>query len=177
MFGKQDFWYYNSKLYPFQNQDTPTYADKSDLREKLKKYNVVMLMSSEINLHCGFWNFAEEAFYAFHPELNNPHLERIENSIRNDRDWFRSMVEKSKSQSSPLSQMVRADAEFVFFKAYDNLDGKSAEDSIQYIRLTIRNSPEWLAIIAKKAVERNIPIDSMMMLDAIYTYNQLKKKE
>ncbi|MEI7499224.1 MAG: hypothetical protein WCK84_02145 [Bacteroidota bacterium] len=177
LFKTQDYWYYNKKVYPYHNDDPPQYADKSNLRDKLIKFDVVILMVSEINLHCGFWNFADETFLAFHPEIKDPLLYGIENEIRNDRDWFRFMVNKSRMHQKPLEEMIRRDAEYTFYTKYNNLPGKSYLDSIDYIALTIRNSPEWLSQVEKKARERNIGLDSMVMLDAIYSYNQSKKNQ
>ena len=37
----------------------------------------------------------------------------------------------------------------------------------EYIR-SIKNTPEWLEIVKKKAILKNIPLDSMIQLDAIY---------
>lgn len=176
LFKTQDYWYYNNKLYPYQNNDPPRYVDKSDLRAKLETYDVVLLMVSEINLHCGFWNFADESFLAFHPEKKDPKRYDIENEIRNDREWFRFMVGKARVQQKPLEEMIRRDAEFTFFSKYSSLAGKSYLDSVDYMALSIKNNPEWLALVEKKARERSISLDSMVMLDAIYSYDQLKKK-
>ncbi len=176
IFKTQDYWYYNKKVYPYQNNDPPVYVDKSNLRDKLLKYDVVLLMVSEINLHCGFWNFADEAFLAFHPEIADPMIYNIENEIRNDREWFRFMVKKSRLQDRPLEEMVQGDAEYTFFTNYSNLQGKSTIDTIHYIALTIKNNPGWMAVVEKKAHDLNIPVDTMVMLDARYSYDQSKKK-
>ena len=176
MFKTQDYWYYNKKVYPYQNNDPPMYVDKSNLRDKLEKYDVVMLMVSEINLHCGFWNFADESFLAFHPEIKDPLLYGIENEIRNDRTWFRFMVNKARLKKKALEDVIREDAEYTFYTNYANLPGKTAIDTIEFIAANIKNNPDWLAVVEKKALDRHIPIDSMVMLDAIYTFDQSKKK-
>ena len=173
---KQDYWYYNKKVYPYQNNNPPQYVDKSNLRDKLKKFDVVLLMVSEINLHCGFWNFADEAFIAFHPEIKDRKQYDIENEIRNDREWFRSVVVKAQLQHKPLEEIIHGDAQFTFFNNYDNLPNKGYWDTIQYITLKIRNSAPWLAQVEKKARALNIPLDSMLTLDAMYSYDQSKKK-
>ena len=175
LFKSQDYWYYNKKLYPFQNQNPPPWADKSNLREKLKKYDVILLMASEINLHCGFWNFADEAFLAFHPEIRDPMIYGIENEIRNDRSWFRFMVNKARLQGRPLAEMIRADAEYTFYTNYSSLQGKNHWDTIYHIAFDIRNNAEWLAQVEKKAKDRKISLDSMLLLDAVYSYEQSKK--
>jgi hypothetical protein len=175
MFGKQDYWYYNYSMYPHQNEAPPLLADKTDLREKLKNYGVILLMVSEINLHCCFWNFADEAFLAFHPEIKDSQLDNIENSIRIDRQWFRFMVQKSREQHRPLEQVIRGDAEYTFCSNYQNLQGKGRQDTIQFLRLSIESNPEWLANVTRKAKELNLPVDSVMLHDAIYSYEQSKK--
>ena len=176
MFRNQDYWYYNSKLYPYMNCNPPKYVDKSGLREKLTSYNVILLMVSEINLHCGFWNFADEAYMAFHPEKKDPLLYGFENSIRNDRGWFRFMVKKSKIQGRPVEEMVREDAGYTFYSNYNNLPGKTYWDSVYHLAFDIRYNAEWLAKVTKKAHDWKIPVDSVVMLDAIYCYEQSKKK-
>ena len=177
MFGKQDYWYYNSSLYPHQNDIPPVRLDKSGLREKLKNYDVVLLMVSEINLHCCFWNFADEAYLAFHPEKRDSQLDDIENTIRIDREWFRFMVKQSREQKRPLEEMITANAEYSFYGNFNNLPGKTFWDTIQYITMNIKANPKWLGQITKNAREQHMPVDTALMLNAIYSYNQSKKKQ
>ena len=40
---------------------------------------------------------------------------------------------------------------------------------------SIRRTPEWLADVKKKALERNIPLDTMIRKDAEYLVEQEKK--
>ena len=134
------------------------------------------LMVSELNLHCCFWNFADEAFLAFHPEMKDLQLDKIENSIRIDREWFRFMVRRSKEENRPLDQMIRDNAEYTFFTYYNDIQDKSYRDTIQYITLNIKKNAEWYKQIAKNAQDQRMPLDTALMLNAIYTYNQLKKK-
>jgi len=175
MFRSQDYWYYNKKLYPYQNQEPTPVPDKTNLREKLTKYGVIILMASEINLHCGFWNFADEAFLAFHPEVKDSRLDGIADDIRNEREWFRFVVAKAKGQGKTVEEMVRADAEYTFYTNYDNLPGKAFQDSIQHLVIDIRSNAGWLDQVKQKATDRHISLDSMILLDAIYSYNESKK--
>ena len=75
IFRKQEYWYYNSKVYPaIIDNENPVYIDKSDLKKKLSEFDVILLMTSEINMHCGFWNFIEEVYQALHPEYMESHV-------------------------------------------------------------------------------------------------------
>ncbi len=114
IFQTQEYWYYNERLYPFQHVIPPRKIDKRDLRNKLLTYNLILLMVSEINLHCGFWNFADEAYLAFHPGENDDPVYTIENEIRNERSWFGFLAGRAKSQKMPLDSMIRLNAEFTY---------------------------------------------------------------
>ncbi|MFZ4521605.1 MAG: alginate O-acetyltransferase AlgX-related protein [Bacteroidales bacterium] len=177
MFGLQDYYYYNSSLYPHQNDFPPVRADKSNFREKLLNHKVLLVMVSEINLHCAFWGFADEAFRAFHPEILDCKQDSIENVIRSERDWFRFMVMKSKELHRPIDEIIRENAQYSFLSSYSNLPGKTSRDTIQYIRLGIWSNSDWLANVKEKAKKWNIPVDSVMLLDAINSYEQSKKKQ
>lgn len=49
------------------------------------------------------------------------------------------------------------------------------KEKIQRMKESIRATPEWFSQIVKKAEERNLTVDSMLTIDAIYTLEQLKK--
>ena len=175
IFRKQDYWYYNKKLYPYQNNNPPAYVDKSDLRNKLLGYDVILLMVSEINLHCGFWNFADEAYLAFHPEVKDPWVYQTENMIRNEREWFRFMVNKARLEKRTLEAMIHGDARYVVNSDPAKFPPQCYQDSIYQIAGLITNSADWFESVKKKAAEWQIPVDSMVMIDARYTYEEWKK--
>jgi hypothetical protein len=176
MFSTQDFWYYNNRLYPYQNEVPPRLADKTGLREKLLGYDVILLMVSDLNLHTCFWGFADEAWHAFHPENPENHLERIENSMRTDRDWFRFMVAKAAKIKKPLEEVIKADAEYMFYTTFADLQNKNRVDSILYIRSGIKSNPDWYGKVMNKAKHLNISPEEMLLMDATYTYEETKKK-
>ena len=175
IFRKQDYWYYNNKLYPYQNNNPPVYVDKSELRSKLLGYQVILLMVSEINLHCGFWNFADEAYLAFHPEVKDSWVYQTENMIRNEREWFRFMVNKARLEKRTLEEMIHGDARYVVNSDPAKFPSRCYQDSIYQIAGLITNSADWYESVKKKAAERNIPVDSMVMIDARYTHDTWKK--
>jgi hypothetical protein len=120
LFGKEEFWYYNSKVYPYVNDDDhPVYIDKSDLPAKLREFDVILLMTSEINLHCMFWNFIDESYLAINPGTAEDPVYTYENKIRNYRDWFRFVVAKARRQQRSVEKMIRLDAEYMY-----ELEGK-----------------------------------------------------
>jgi hypothetical protein len=176
IFGREEYWYYNSKVYPaIVDNDNPVYIDKSDLKKKLSEFNVILLMTSEINMHCGYWNFIEEVYQVLHPGYMESHVNDLENLIRNNREWFRFLVSKAKKRGVSLEEMIRRDAEFSFFNDFNSIQNKNREDSIAFIALTIENNPNWLNMVNEKAKARKIPLKEMIDRDARYEYEQQKK--
>ena len=113
IFRENTFWYYNSKVYPHIHWDIQE-VDHTDLLQTLKKYDIILLMVSEINLHCGFWNFVDQAYAAIHPGFEESGVYLVENQIRNDRAWFRFLVKKARDRSLSLEEAILRDAEYVY---------------------------------------------------------------
>lgn len=59
---------------------------------------------------------------------------------------------------------------------YDELLQQKRKDAIRGIIENIRGSQEWMDLIEKKAAENEIPVDSMLKLDAIYIYETNRDK-
>ncbi|MFH1160059.1 MAG: hypothetical protein V1733_03820 [bacterium] len=115
VFESEEYWYYNSKLYPHIIDDRDlVHVDKSDLLNKLTGFDVILLMVSEINLHCGFWNFADEAYQAFFPGFSDPPWYPYENRIRNERGWLRFLVKKAEMNGISLESQIERDAKYLY---------------------------------------------------------------
>ena len=55
-----------------------------------------------------------------------------------------------------------------------NSPAEKQKTKIDVIIQAIRNTPEWLEKVKKKAIDKNISLDSMLLLDAIYMSEQAK---
>jgi hypothetical protein len=176
IFGKQEYWYYNSKVYPaIIDNDNPVYIDKTNLKEKLAQFDLILLMTSEINMHCCYWNFIDEAYQSLHPDYVESHLYDKENQIRNQREWFRFMVGKARKQGVTLEEMIRIDAEYTFYTDFASIPNRNSEDTIAKIAIDIKSDPGWLKVVREKAEKFNVTLDEMIDKDARYTYEQRKK--
>jgi hypothetical protein len=176
LFKTDTFWYYNSKVYPHIHTDL-VYVDHSDLLRKLQQYNVILLMVSEINLHCGFWNFVDQAYAALHPGYRDSYIYRCENDIRNERSWFRFMVSKAFNESRPLERLIKADATYLLNINFDSIPEKTREDTIANIVWKIKSTPDWLSSVIRKSKERKISLEQMLDNDANFIYDSMKKGE
>ena len=176
VFKENVYWYYNNRLYPYHNQVPAQWIDKTKLVEQYSGFNVILLMISEINLHYGFWNFADEAYLAFHPEVRDDYIYKIENNIRNERSWFQFMVKKARQQNCSLEEMIRRDAQYLSHADYNNQKDKTASDSINEIIYIMESNQEWLSTVSDKAKKENIPLDSMKLSEARYLYRKSLQK-
>jgi hypothetical protein len=85
------------------------------------------------------------------------------------RNQFHLAVDTVYSDSETQGKIIR-------FKAIGTSSGgipqydptKARQLKIDGFIHAIKTTPEWLEVVKKKAVERNIPLDSMILLDAIY---------
>ncbi|MCF8367811.1 MAG: hypothetical protein K9G76_02125 [Bacteroidales bacterium] len=113
-FESLQFWYYNKLVVPdVYNQSLE--VDDLDMIGELKKNDIVVLISSTVNLENLGFRFIDNVYNFLHKDFFEKRAQYIE-SIKN----------------------------------------------------SILTSPPWLEAIKQKAIERNIPLDSMIMLDATY---------
>ena len=111
LFPHSEFWFYNSKLFPYiDDYHDPVRIDKSDIISRYKKFNMILLMVSEINMHSFLWNFMDEAYAAFHPAYTEPPEYFYENACRNYRDWFKVIANKAEGLGRPLELQLHDEA-------------------------------------------------------------------
>ncbi|MBE0648600.1 MAG: hypothetical protein IH596_12560 [Bacteroidales bacterium] len=166
---RDDFWYYNRKVYPFIHVDGHDVVH-DDLRDRIQGYNVILLLSSEINLHCFFWNAVDQLYAELFPANPDSWFSTYENGIRNDRGWFRFAVKQAKENFTTLERMIAREAAYQVYQNFNTLDPASKEDSIVYYMQAIRSSPNWLADTWKKSKMANISLEEMMRIEAEYMY-------
>lgn len=166
---------HTERWFPYAKSN-PVPFDRKTLAEKLKRFDVILFMTSELNLHYGYGDFPDEAYLSFHPEVPESRIYRLENDIRNTPDWFLLMVDKAKQQNHTFEEMARIDAEYIFFTGFNDLKDKTRYDSIEHITLKIKQDPAWLAKVIQKAQEQQVTIDTMLYRDATFTYNSLLHK-
>ena len=136
---------------------------------------MILLMSSEVNLHRGFFRSIEEIYAALNPfSYENPVL-KYEDLVRNNREWFLSLVDNAHSTGHSLEKTITINARFQFYTDYPRLKNKTRADSIEYIACTMRLDPRQSEYIREKAKKNNIPYDRMIQLDAEYIYSHSKK--
>ena len=103
----------------------------------------------------------------------------LETGIRNNADWLASIEKKAKEKNIPLDSMIKLDVKWMLDEqdgkhknetpavtAADSVSKKSYDERVKEMIEGIRNNPEWFAAVKKKAEERKISLDSMLLMDA-----------
>lgn len=112
------------------------------------------------------------------PKTFEERYKELETSIKNNPEWLASIEKKAKERNIPADSMMKLD----IIWAIDDQDGKHRSENqtatadtvaqkpyderVKEMINAIKNNKEWLATIQKKANERKISLDSMLLLDA-----------
>lgn len=167
LFANTEYWYYNSTLY-YKDSYGDTRVDHSGLPEKFRNVDLILLMTSEINAHCGFWNFVDQSYEALFPATRDTWCYRYENKIRNDRYWFRGMVRQAASERTTLEQAIKRNAAYAMCVDFDTLENKTHYDSVQRIIYNIRTTPKWFHKVWSVSKEQNLPLEACLESEAEY---------
>ncbi len=128
------------------------------------------------------YQLTKEALWSF--EHNKPDIFRkyqligaYKDSIRSNAAWMKAIEQKAKKFYLSTETMINIDAEYMANQILKKETPFGRR--VQYFEELIRNSPEWMESIRKKAGERNITTEEMLQKDAVYMaeQEQLKKKQ
>ena len=164
---KNKYWYYYSTLYP-DIYESPKSIDTTHLKEQILHHNLILLASSEINLHCLYWGFLDDLGRCLLKDYKPGKIADIENQIRNSREWFESIVTKARFRGRTTEEMLSEDARYIFYNQYQSIPGKTRPDSLLYIQLSILHDTTWLKSVEAKAMASKKSLDEQLKAEAVY---------
>ena len=167
-----DFWYYNKKIVR-SDGSSGGLAPERNFKDEIMRRDVIMIMITGRFMHSFAWGFDEQLFDLFYPGQSNPR-EQFANQIRCYGDEFKRMYKESVAEHISLSDRIQREAEYLFYDDLKNNPDKytSKNDILLSYELAIRNTPEWLTEIKRKAKENNISVDEQIHNDAIWIYEE-----
>lgn len=116
-FTNDNFWLYFETIRV--NKINSGMVKDVDLKEQLFNQDVIILFATESNYQVFPFGFLEQ-FYRkclpSSPESRQVKLERYIDDIRNNRDWFKSIVEKAIHNGCSVNEQLRLDAQFMVDK-------------------------------------------------------------
>ena len=124
-FGNGQFWFYNKQIYPDSFEKRISVSD-IDIKNKVKKNDVVILLSTDANLYKFAFGFIDQLHDAFFNEgvlSNNSEEAKIQSyvkTIKASPEWLEKIKLKAKDKNIPLETAIRKDAEYMVWKEKNN---------------------------------------------------------
>jgi hypothetical protein len=116
LWDEHDFRYYDNQLISRKNPDKPIGEITMD---ELMKFDLVMVLYTEMNLH----KLGNTFFDRAHATLfQSKDLEEIKQRIRNSSDWLADVKEKAELNGRSLEEQIDLDAMWVYNKRKENND-------------------------------------------------------
>lgn len=115
---------------------------------------------------------ANWAFQHHGPLRKKTTLADVKESIYISNDWMKDITKKAKEKNISVDSMVTIDAiwymQSVLHITSDESTTKIKDLSIVQIKEMIRHNTQWMTEIQAKAKKKEISVDSMVTLDAIW---------
>lgn len=115
LFGDNQFWYYNREVWP-PDKDKSSDVRNYDLQASLNKYDVFMILSTEVNHELG-WGFIENAYdilkYGYVKENKSEFMKKVANMrkyIKTRQDWMKLIEEKAAKNNISVDSALTNDA-------------------------------------------------------------------
>lgn len=170
-----EFWYYNQTRY-LNGIKQDSKVQDIRFQEVVESKDFILFMTTELTHYDFGWSFIEEAYDIYFPEDKETEFYKTIRSILRNRKLMKNLEKKVTFSNTGIKNKVNDYAEYLFQKKYNRNDLEKS-DFIKYMEITIQNSKEWLSKCKEKAKKRNIPLDEMIYLDAVWTYEEhLKQK-
>lgn len=171
------FWYYNETVYP--ESEPERNVKKLNFEEEIKKYQVIVLMATDCNVHDIGWGFIDQVYDLYKEDLKDAfrkkvYVKLLSENIRKDKVWLADVERKAKEKNISVDEMITLDAIYIYKTEYCK---PGVPELLDETIARIKNTKPWVADIAKKAKEKNVSFEEMMEMDAKYIYDtELKQK-
>ncbi len=171
-FGNCDFWYYNKHWWN-RNGLEAGIVSSLDRKSEIMKRDIILIMITERFHHNFAWGFDEEIYHLFYPSENDA-IGNFANTLRCSNDQFMRLVDDAKMKKMSLEQRIDLEAQYLLYEDFKKHPEKYSrkEELLPILMMSIRQTPDWLAKVQKKAEEKNIPLDEMIRRDAEWIYNE-----
>ncbi|MCX6272401.1 MAG: hypothetical protein NTU44_14540 [Bacteroidetes bacterium] len=166
-YRNEAFWYFNTLVYP-----DSYYGEKKveslDIKAEVEKQDVVFLMVTERFLYKFDWNFIDNLFDLYTPELEKDYPYQYEGKIRGFSDWFDLIVKKAGTDKVPVYQALHDNAVYTF--RCENKEKYLLYYGPVYYDDIIRANKEWMVKEWQKAREARLPLNTIIKRDCRYLF-------
>lgn len=171
VFSDYKLLYYFKELIPYSS-DKDAFK-KLNIKDEINNHKVVMMLFTEqnfVNYGCGF---IEKAIHILDgidngtfDEKENKILEMIK-KVKNDNVWMEKIKKEAEQKNKNLDILIRENAVYminVLAEEASRNRSQKINEMIEYIRKDLN----WMKGIEQRAKEKNLPIDSVLLKDAVY---------
>ena len=167
LFNNEAFWYFNSLVYPDFYYE-PLYVEELDLKTEVEKQDVILIMVTERFLYKYDWRFVDNIYELYTPYFEPDFHYRYENDVRINLGLFDQLAMDAMGSELSLEEIIHREADFLF--ATEDLPEYIGTYGPAYYEKMISNDTNWMGEIERKAIEKDIPVDQMLMTDVDYMF-------
>lgn len=170
-YGRLGFGFVGNAVNALKKEISPTQEELSAIKENIttdaawmeqirKKAAERKLSVDSLLNETALWSFKY-----FGPPLKKITLEDVIKSIKDNQEWYNGLKNRAKNENVPFDTLLKKDATWF----YNTMVEEENEGlSLPKIIELIKNTPDWMKQIREKAARKNISVDSMIVLDAIW---------
>jgi len=167
LFNNEAFWYFNSLVYPDFYYGA-VYVEDLDLKTEIEQQNIILLMVTERFQFKYDWRFIDNIYELYNPDFEQDYHYNYENDIRMNIGLFDKLAEDAKTSDLTLEEIIHREADFLFIT--ENLPKYLETYGPQYYIDVIRKDSTWFQSVTEKAINKNIPVEEMLIIDADYMF-------
>lgn len=109
LFETVELWYYNKEVYPQRNSDKTVGLS---IKEKLKAFDIVLLLSTETNLFKFDFEFSD-SYSNVSPAFSEKEIEQMIQTIKRNHVWLEAVQLKAKEKGISLEESLKKNAIFI----------------------------------------------------------------
>lgn len=167
LFANQAFWYFNAKVYP-DFYFGEKWTRDLDLQTEVEKQDIIFLSVTERFLYKFDWGFVDDLYRLYTPPFTGDIIERYENTIRRDAEWFDMLAEKAEKSGKPLETIIRDEAEYTAIQ--EDFQRYLAWHGVEYFKTVIRKDTAWNTMVEKDALEKNVDYEQHLEANAVWVF-------
>lgn len=171
VFSDYKLLYYFKELIPYTS-DKDAFK-KLNIKDEINNHQVIMLLFTEqnfVNYGCGFIEKAisilDGVDNGTFDEKENKILDMIKKVVK-DKDWMDKINNQAKEQNKNIDTLIRENAIYMINILAEEAKisrGKKINEMIEYIK----KDEKWMKSVDQRARESRLPLDSILLKDAIY---------
>ncbi|HMM12952.1 MAG TPA: hypothetical protein PKE03_12725, partial [Bacteroidales bacterium] len=161
-----EFWYYNKIRWDHQGAEIGLISPEERIQQALS-HDIILIMITE-RFHQNFaWKFDEQLYAHFFGD-DRPQRQKFFHELVTANEAFTRLFADGKQKGLDIRQRLWKEVDYLVYEDYQQHPERytGRDDRIAITMMAIRSSPDWLASVAAKAKERNLPLETMIRMDA-----------